>query len=616
MNRTTKITIVIFSILSLITIVSNLLKYKGSNNLYIILIVLFFNLCLGLLTIVILNKIIKVSKKGKSLFIFYLVLSFFFYWYIISTLLHHYYGTFLSLGGFYYYISTRTYLSLIIFYLCSGFLILSTTFLFYYLSRKYVFEKNPPEKIINKKVKIIFYLTPLVILILILILIPFGQAYDSSPIIEMITQFIWASPPEEIISNISQQQEKILDFSLDKPNFIIIMLESIPAEHLKIYGYERDLTPNIDYLAKRGIVFNNAYSTASHSDYAQTSFLSSRYAFTNNYRNFFDKDYPREFIWDILKDYDYNQAYISSQNDHWANMINYYNTTNLDLYSYSLTDENWDYGSGNARKDYDEKTINKSIDWISKNENPFFLYINLQATHHPYSYPENNSLFKPDNVSSSTTYFNIDESDYNASINAYDNSIVYVDKQIGVLLEYLRDDRKILGKTVVVITSDHGQIFERRHGNIRHGFGVYNEEVRIPLIFYIPHKPPRTINEKVRHLDVIPTMLDIANFPQSKEFQGKPMIENQDIFLTAQNQNFKLGLVKDDIKYMIDGFNYIPEVYNLTQDPYEQNNLIKNKKDELYYYIKYGNVLYSWVNCQLNYYEKEKWKNGERIECG
>ena len=393
------------------------------------------------------------------------------------------------------------------------------------------------------------------------------------------------------------------------------MLESIPAEHLSIYGYERDLTPNIDYLAKRGIVFNNAYSTASHSDYAQTSFLSSRYTFTNPYRNFFDEDYPREFMWDILDDYNYDQAYISSQDDNWASMINYYNTSALDLYSYSLTDGEYDYGSGNAKKDYDEKTINKSIDWISKTKNPFFLYINLQATHHPYSYPENNSLFKPDNVSSDTTYFNIEERDYNASLNAYDNSIAYVDKQIGVLLDYLKNERKILGKTIVVITSDHGETLERNHGYLRHGFGVYDEEIRVPLIIYIPHKPPRTINENVRHLDVIPTMLDIANFPQSEEFQGKPMTENKNIFLIAQNQNFKLGLVKDDIKYMINGFNYIPEVYNLTQDPYEKNNLIKNKKDELYYYMKYGNVLYSWANCQMSYYEKEKWKKGDVIRC-
>ena len=99
------------------------------------------------------------------------------------------------------------------------------------------------------------------------------------------------------------------------------------------------------------------------------------------------------------------------------------------------------------------------------------------------------------------------------------------------------------------------------------------------------------------------------------EFQGHPMRKNEDFFFMAQNQNFKLGILKGDVKYMVNGLTYIPEAYNLTEDPFESNNLIKSEKDEEIYFLKYGRDLYKWYNCQMNYYSKEKYKNGFRINC-
>ena len=402
--------------------------------------------------------------------------------------------------------------------------------------------------------------------------------------------------------------ERVLDFNLEveNPNIIIIMLESIPAEHMPVYGYLRNISPNIDLLAEKSIVFNNAYASASHSDYAQTSFLSSRYTLINSYRNFFNLNFPRVFIWDVLKENNYSTAYISSQDDDWANMIRYYNKDTLDVYNFSLADGIYDYGSGNAKKDYDEKTVESVINWINQTSGPFFLYTNLQANHYPYSYPENNSVFIPDNVSLMTSYFDIAKEDYTASLNRFDNALFYTDKQIGKLMEFL-ENKSLLDNSIIILSADHGEILERRHGYLRHGFGVYEEEVRIPLMIYFPDVSARVVDGKIRRLDVVPSVLNISGFKSSEEFQGKIMRKNQDIFLFAQNQNFKMGLIRGDIKYMMNWISFIPEAYNLTEDPFELNNLIKNKKDERFYYLRYGIVLKKWYDCQVDYYSKEDW---------
>jgi len=617
MKRITRINIGIFLILSLVTLFINFLKYGFTGDLSVILMILSFNISLGVLTVLIVRKIVEISQKGYRLFVFYLILVSFFYWYLVSSWMHWYYGSFINLGGLYYFIATRTYLGTILFYAASGVVILISSLVLFYFTRHHVFE-NLSKKKMNKRLIALLILTPLFVLIIVMIIIPKGQAYDVSPVIDAVAQYVLAEVPDNagIIGSPFIEQKKVLGDSINikDPNVIIIMLESISSEYLPNNNAQRDISPNINELAKKSIVFEKAYGVASHSDYAQTSFLSSRYTLINSYRNFFNLNYPRVFIWDVLKENNYSTAYISSQDDNWANMIDYYNKENLDVYNYSLADGHYDYGSGNAKKDYDEYAIEDSIQWINQTSGPFFLYTNLQGNHYPYSYPENNSVFTPDNVSSDTSYFNIARKDYNASLNRFDNALFYTDKQVGKLIDFLKE-KGLFENSIIILSADHGEILERRHGYLRHGFGVYEEEMKVPLMIYIPGEKPRIVDERVKRLDVIPSILNISGFNLSEEFQGEIMKENQEIFLFAQNQNFKIGLISGDIKYILDGISYIPEAYNLTEDPLEQDNLIKTEKDERFYYYRYGYKLMKWYNCQKSYYKKEAWKKGKVIDC-
>lgn len=612
MDRITKLNFGLFLVISFFSVFLRIFKKGFSWSDDILLIIFLFNICLGILVILMVKGLVKFSKKGYRIFIFYIFLFSLIYWYLISVYLHFYYGSFLSLGGFYYYLVTRTFSQALIFYSASGVIILGFSFAMYYFLRKNVFEDNP--KIMNKKLMFIFILTPICVLIVLIMLIPTGYASNSTPFIENVIYYFKVNAPLVGDLNISEvSKERVLDFGLDigKSNFIFIMLESLPAEHLSLYGYRREVSPNIDSLAEKSFVFDKYHVTASHSDYAQTSFLSARYTLTNPYRTFFGDDSPRSFMWDVLKKDGYSTAYISSQDDDWANMKGYYKKENLDVYQDSLYDGQYDYGSGNAKKDFDDKTIGNVIEWVNETSGPFYLYLNLQATHYPYTYPENESLFNPSESSSDTSYFHIPKKDFNASLNDYDNSVHYVDKQVGRFLDYLEEEG-LMDNTVIVISADHGETLVKRHG-LRHGFGVYEEEVRTPLIIYFPGEEGKVISENVRSIDVVPTLLDMGGFDLSEDFQGEPMLTNQNSFFVAQNQNFKFGILKGDVKYMVNGFSHEPEVYNLTSDPFEENNLIKGNSDKVFYYLEYGALLYQWYYCQIKYYSKENWD--DRIEC-
>jgi len=626
-----KKTIILFIIFSVLIFFLNLLKYEGIDKLIISIISVIFSLSVLMLLIFAVNKLIKIKKRDYLLVLFYLVISSLAYWIAISTVLHFFYGTFLSLSGIYFFLVARTFLQRILFYIVSVLIPLFLTAYFFYDAKKNILNKEkinkriskeiqknlPEQKILNKKINIFYFLIPILVIVFIIILLPKGYSSSINPIIDLIKKLLSSRPDIPQLNNASFiEKEKLLNISSgENLNVIIIMLESISAEHIGYYGYERNITPNIDLLSEKSIVLNKTYSSASHSEYSQTTFLSSRYVLTDEYRNFFKENYPKNFIWDVLKNQNYSTAYISSENDEWVNMIYYYNTSNLDVYHHSITDGVFDYGEGTERKDYDEVATKKAVEWLGNASKPFFLYINLQATHYPYEYPLNNSVFLPDETTSIfTTFISIAEKDYNTSVNRYDNALYYVDKQIGTLLTYFEREN-LFNNSLIVLTSDHGEILEKRHGFIRHGFGIYEEEVRVPLIFYIPGQEHKVINKNVAQIDVVPTILSILNFPLSKEFQGTEFTSNPEIFMLSQNQNFKIGTVKDDIKYVLDMHSYLAEVYNLTSDPLEQNNLIKTREDEEHYTEEYGINLFQWYDCQLDYYKNKKYLSGETINC-
>ena len=172
-----------------------------------------------------------------------------------------------------------------------------------------------------------------------------------------------------------------------------------------------------------------------------------------------------------------------------------------------------------------------------------------------------------------------------------------VDYYIGSLVNDLKQ-LGILDRTLIVITSDHGeQFFE--HGANEHGNSFYDEVLRVPLIFRLPEKIPSglRIPFNVSNIDIKPTILDVLGIDNEIKFEGKSLMsffngnenQNRSVFSEQERGRFSLSLrddrykiifptVKPDKLANIDLMYYKKfkdgEFYDIKRDPEEKNNLI------------------------------------------
>ncbi len=402
---------------------------------------------------------------------------------------------------------------------------------------------------------------------------------------------------------ISVQERSVLSEELSKikeirtrPNVVLILLESVSAERLGAYGYPRNVSPNIDSLASKGILFQYAYSTATHSEYAQPGLLSSRYILNSNLRNTFRDDNPRKFIWDIFGQDSYATGYFSSQNDQWQDMNRYLNYSILGTYSDSMSDSAGEYEGGFSWKDYDHNTTTIALSWLNQTvaeTKPFFLYLNFQATHDPVSYPEEYSYYLPDNAAK---FIGRGEK----IINRYDNAIRYMDIQVGRLLAFL-DENNLSNDTMIFVTADHGHDLLSRHGSYGHGYTLYEDELLVPTIAYIPGTNHTIVTERVSHIDFVPTLIDLLGYEIPKEFQGETMKKGRPIFFVSQNHKYLIGMIQNDTKIIIDINRELAEAYDLRSDPGENNKLDTAQHENQML------MLLLWRHCQLEYYKHQWW---------
>ena len=462
-------------------------------------------------------------------------------------------------------------------FIIGGLILIGILFIFFINKKSTVKDLRGRKR---KKIKILFWLNFILFILAILLNILFLNL--DAAIIDDEASLISYDYQEVLLDDLSNVTDKF-----SGKNMIFILLESVSAERIGYYGNERNVTPNIDKLAKKSIVFKNAYSTASHSEYAQPGLLSSRYMFTSDIRtDLGDLKSPRKFLWDSFSDKGYTTGYFSSQDDRWQEMNEYIDFRNLDEYSYSMSDGKNDYGRGFSKKDYDHKTTDLALDWLNKtidNKNPFFLYLNFQSTHRPYAKPKSYNYYG--------TKRELDE---------HDNSMRYVDEQFGKIVKFLKENN-LSEDTVIAITSDHGHELKGRHGGGGHGLTIYNDVLLVPAIIYLPGVSPHNAISKVSHIDFIPTLIDLFNYKIPDEFQGDIMKFNRSIYFVTQSHKYKIGMVDKNIKVIIDINDKQIEVYNLKEDPLELNN-INSKK----YNPQILKLLF-WKFCQVDYYKKEKW---------
>jgi len=343
-------------------------------------------------------------------------------------------------------------------------------------------------------------------------------------------------------------------------NVILIVLESVGTRYLTVYDKASPVTPRLAAGTKNAVVFDSYYTPVGWTAFALTSILHATPPPLKRYNksNFRLANIPTPSIASILRERGYQTVFLASGDPQWANKGIFEKgdfqrvRTELEL---APKKRNTSWG---VRDKYLFDEIHQFLDGNKKDDKPFFMVAWTDQTHHPYSL---GSEEKNSNMDGLQRYLSI---------------LSEVDGYIGELLDYLREQND---DTLVVITGDHGEAFRQIHNNTGHGFSVYDEEVKVPLILWNPRLIPEgyRIPTVGSHVDLAPTLLDLLGEPAPAEWQGSSLFAPDHppraYFFAAARGQYLLGMREAGWKYIIDARREAEELYDLNKDPTEQVNI-------------------------------------------
>ena len=400
-----------------------------------------------------------------------------------------------------------------------------------------------------------------------------------------------------------------------KPNIILIILDTLRADHLGCYGYKRDTSPYIDKLSEEGALFSCAFSQGGYTLASIPSILTSKFPLswgwpTDEYRLSEDEITLAE----ILKKHGYITAAFTG-----GGFTSY-------LYGYAqgfdLYEDN-DLGStGNVKQ--------VVFNWLEQNKKrPFFLFLHTYAIHDPFDPPEPfNGIYAPQyqghlkDMSLDASLFdridreNSEDIDY--IISQYDSEIRYCDSLIGELLKEI-EELGLDSSTIIVLTADHGEDL-MEHNTISHA-DIYDTGIHVPLILRYPPLIPKNkrVDSLVRSVDILPTILDILGISTENSGEGLSLLplifdlkKQTERLVFSMGFNTKEGLKKrvslrnKDWKliYTVEENSY--ELYNINDDPKELNNVVSTEKDQF-------KILKETLNDYLGQFELDRKKDEDNI---
>ncbi len=388
------------------------------------------------------------------------------------------------------------------------------------------------------------------------------------------------------------------------PNVILIVPDALRADHLGCYGYGRPTSPQIDKFAADSLLFEKAMSNSPWTKPSMGSVFTSTYPHEHKAFSWMD-NLPNECLTlaEILRNRNY--ATFSIQTN--PSITKKHNFKQGFRYYHEMVLEKGEIVTS---------TFNT---WIKKHKKkPFFAYLHYMDTHFPYNAPqefskifglEDDTLFTPGEFQTMDVRLlgemGLSKHDKQSLVNLYDAAIKYFDSNFAKIVDNLKQSG-ILNKTIIILTSDHGEEFWE-HDGFAHGHTVYNELLHVPLIIgYSSHLPGTNIKSYVQLLDFFPTILSLAKIKNDFKLRGRDLataaaankqINKEILFEGVLFGSEKKGIIKDGwklientgiknigafhplgnlTKYKYPTYEKGFELYNINQDFSEKYNLIDN----------------------------------------
>lgn len=349
-----------------------------------------------------------------------------------------------------------------------------------------------------------------------------------------------------------------------RPNLILITIDTLRADRLGCYGNSRVETPNLDKLAKQGVLFENAVTHTPLTAPSHASMFTGLYPTVHNVRDTggFILESSHSTMPEVLQRQGWNTAaFVGS----------------------SVLKKQFGFSRGFAvyddempkidpRKivgDYAERradvVVNKAIAWLAlQSAQPFFLWVHVFDPHSPYNPP---SPYREN---------------YRGRL--YDGEVAYTDRQLGRLFAAVERKSSALN-TVIAVLSDHGESLSE-HGEYTHGVFLYDSTLRIPFLLSGPAVPKGLrLKQQARVVDLLPTLLELMGQKAPAGVQGTSLVPaftgkllpESFSYLETLYPKINMGWV-ELLGIRTSRWKYIrsprPELYDLLHDPGELTNVI------------------------------------------
>ena len=369
-------------------------------------------------------------------------------------------------------------------------------------------------------------------------------------------------------------------------NVVILVLESTRAQSMTVYDPEMETTPFLADLAEKSTVADRAYSTVPHTSKALVAMLCGvepqlRMPITEAQPG----GLPARCIADLLGRLGYQSVFLQSATERFEDRPGLTDNMGYDDFIPLERMDSSDYERSNYFGYEDAIMLPYARQWHEQRDDGPFLSTYLTLTpHHDYLAPKRRY----------GRHQFVDGVDEDDKLNRYKNTLYYVDQFTEELIEQYRklghyDD------TLFVIMGDHGEAFGE-HGRTQHDNVIWEEGLHVPLLIYDPSNPEgERIDYPVSQIDLVPTILDRLGIDvQGEEFPGKPIEETHEdrvVYGHCWYERRCMARIGHRLKY-IDHFGQrAPEVYDLHEDPWEENNLADEKQDEI---RQWRADLYGW----------------------
>jgi choline-sulfatase len=348
-------------------------------------------------------------------------------------------------------------------------------------------------------------------------------------------------------------------------NVCLVTIDTLRADRVGYSGYDIE-TPHLDFLAREGARFMNAVCQVPLTLPSHASILTGTnppFHKVKNNGTYFLRENDTTLA-EILRERNYETAAFIG-----AFPLDSQFGLDQGFGTYDDQFHNPEYLAGYEPQRTAEQVFGAAAGWIEQNAGKkFFIWVHYYDPHLPYAPPPpfDKKYASP-----------------------YDGEVAYTDVYVGKLLELLKE-KGLEKNTLFVVASDHGEGLGQ-HGEDTHGIFLYDSTLKIPLLFYCPGVIPAGIEVRaqVRTTDIVPTILDLLKIPVPPDCQGTSLIssmEGEDIDRESYAETYlpRLACGWSEMKSIrTNRWKFIlapkAELYDLTKDPLEKNNIIAGEPE-------------------------------------